>query len=602
MNQHQSQFPSDRSELNYALSDEPILLNGMKVIFDQQASVYPVNLQVKNRNKFNNSLAKSLGNNSRFSGALDTEGWEDILKLGIEQNNYFPLNRNDRLKQLVRDPWKLNQGLEGQCGFAAVIMAMLYLAEKQEKEVGKQKVLQELLEAIYDGNQYRRMFVTKRAVVNKGSITVKAENDIIEVLPINPETKEETEKFSPIQVEGNSIEVQEDAHKNFRKLKLPFKATKKRQIKEIKVNSNKDFIRVKAINSVIKKRIEKRLAHYLHKIGDIEYYSPLYVTDYVLYVGSMLFFKDHLKNNLNEDKPRLWKQIVDFNAIFSGFEKQGELIENNAVEKLKGMNRGERVEYRGYKKGDLGLTREGLEELCILVDIAKKNDSKNLLNTKREIISFDALRLNKTEAIPFEYEYIDDNGEQKIDLFLLKFREKDLRFPCILGLAEGKTVFPFEGILNILEEQNKQEKKEKEKIEENLKQYNTVNNKNSKGLLSKMGKRKNQVKKAKDKYQIKWEEQVEIREKEIKKREKEIRKIKESSKYKKAITNKEAFSEYKFLEHWVFMPDSETVWSGGKIFEKTKLPEKNSPKDKHISNMKINGTYWISVELVEVGN
>ena len=47
MNQRQSEFPSHQSGLNYAFSDEPILLNGMKVIFDQPTSVYPVNLQHK---------------------------------------------------------------------------------------------------------------------------------------------------------------------------------------------------------------------------------------------------------------------------------------------------------------------------------------------------------------------------------------------------------------------------------------------------------------------------------------------------------------------------------------------------------------------------
>jgi hypothetical protein len=40
-------FPHFASELNYALSSEPILLNGMKVIFDQPVGVYPVNLESK---------------------------------------------------------------------------------------------------------------------------------------------------------------------------------------------------------------------------------------------------------------------------------------------------------------------------------------------------------------------------------------------------------------------------------------------------------------------------------------------------------------------------------------------------------------------------
>lgn len=44
-----SLFPSLESGLNYALADEPILLNGMKVIFDQAAPVYPVNLKRKDK-------------------------------------------------------------------------------------------------------------------------------------------------------------------------------------------------------------------------------------------------------------------------------------------------------------------------------------------------------------------------------------------------------------------------------------------------------------------------------------------------------------------------------------------------------------------------
>lgn len=44
-----SLFPSLESGFNYALSDEPILLNGMKVIFDQPAPVYPVNLKRKEK-------------------------------------------------------------------------------------------------------------------------------------------------------------------------------------------------------------------------------------------------------------------------------------------------------------------------------------------------------------------------------------------------------------------------------------------------------------------------------------------------------------------------------------------------------------------------
>ncbi len=40
-------FPYSSSKYTTALSEEPVLLNGMKVIFDQSAAVYPVSLQLK---------------------------------------------------------------------------------------------------------------------------------------------------------------------------------------------------------------------------------------------------------------------------------------------------------------------------------------------------------------------------------------------------------------------------------------------------------------------------------------------------------------------------------------------------------------------------
>jgi hypothetical protein len=49
ISKEQSLFPDLGTELNYALSSEPVLLNGMKVIFDQPASVYPVSLQPKEK-------------------------------------------------------------------------------------------------------------------------------------------------------------------------------------------------------------------------------------------------------------------------------------------------------------------------------------------------------------------------------------------------------------------------------------------------------------------------------------------------------------------------------------------------------------------------
>ena len=47
MNEGQTLFPASQPGFNYALTDKPILLNGMKVIFDQQVPVYPVTLKRK---------------------------------------------------------------------------------------------------------------------------------------------------------------------------------------------------------------------------------------------------------------------------------------------------------------------------------------------------------------------------------------------------------------------------------------------------------------------------------------------------------------------------------------------------------------------------
>lgn len=51
----QSIFPSQGLSFTYALSSEPILLNGMKVIFDQPVGVYPVTLEPKDKEHPNGS-------------------------------------------------------------------------------------------------------------------------------------------------------------------------------------------------------------------------------------------------------------------------------------------------------------------------------------------------------------------------------------------------------------------------------------------------------------------------------------------------------------------------------------------------------------------
>jgi hypothetical protein len=51
LSQGQSLFPHIEEGFNYAFANAPVLLNGMKVIFDRSVPVYPVNL--KNKQEMN---------------------------------------------------------------------------------------------------------------------------------------------------------------------------------------------------------------------------------------------------------------------------------------------------------------------------------------------------------------------------------------------------------------------------------------------------------------------------------------------------------------------------------------------------------------------
>ena len=61
MNERQTLFPASQPGFNYALTDEPILLNGMKVIFDQQVAVYPVTLERKDQEPRHGTRSKPDG-------------------------------------------------------------------------------------------------------------------------------------------------------------------------------------------------------------------------------------------------------------------------------------------------------------------------------------------------------------------------------------------------------------------------------------------------------------------------------------------------------------------------------------------------------------
>ena len=377
-------FPKHQIGLNYALSDEPILLNGMKVIFDQQASVYPVSLQVKDRQLLNTSLAKRLGNSNHFSDALSLPSWKTILKLEIGKtrdikgeinlqkvklnNKKTKKYRQGRLETIASKPWTLDQGFEGTCGFASVIMAMLYLANKK---TNKQKVIIDLLDAIYNRQDYKQMRFTEQGFV---------------------------------------------------------------------------------IN-----RLENILSKYLHeRTGS---YSPKNLADYVLNVGLLNFFRDHLKNNSDENKQKMWEKIKDFNKIFPGFEEQRDQLNKGGTAKsIRELKDNENV-IPGYKKGDLGMTIEALLELCQIVGIAEENTEPIILDSSKEYNN----RLGKYTWFESTFEYkVGKKSFLSHFKFLLKFNEKDFEmdiFPCILALTQGDMFMPKGGRK---EEEKKRKEKEKE--------------------------------------------------------------------------------------------------------------------------------------------
>ncbi|MBD2206939.1 hypothetical protein H6G33_31180 [Calothrix sp. FACHB-1219] len=86
MNQRQSQFPINQSGLNYALSDNPILLNSMKVIFDRSVTVSPVSLETK-----------------YISNQSSSQSWSGALEFGDEFDGLLPKDYYKLEEELLTD-------------------------------------------------------------------------------------------------------------------------------------------------------------------------------------------------------------------------------------------------------------------------------------------------------------------------------------------------------------------------------------------------------------------------------------------------------------------------------------------------------------------
>ena len=510
MNQHQSQFPNHQSELNYALSDEPILLNGMKVLFDQQASVYPVDLQLKDRKLINTSLAKSLGNNNNFSGALNLRNWKDVLGLNItytkdKERITKQLNEGGRLELLASYPWNLNQALDGTCGFASTIMAMIFLAGNEAK---RQEVIRELLNAIYHSNEYKKMTVTKEILVKKGRINVLEIKPKQNIAKVESKTKT-TVNFAWLKYKDESIEV--ILNNDYKK--IPVKKG------SIQIKSDDGLVNAKAVDGVIKDRIVKRFIAYQadeefsNEEDEIEtrtIFEPKFTADYILNVGLMLFFKDYFKNHVDQNMQAIWKRNMEFNTIFEGFEEQAKQWKKNNIKKLKDIiTDGEKV-IPGYKKGDLGLTQEGVLELCKIVGIFNKESIVQPLSPKEQ---------DKDESAKRTW-FISINQEKMIDNWILVKSNKDffkpINFPCILGLTRGDM---------FLKKEEKEEEKKRQEKESN-------------------------------------------------------------------------FSKFNFVEHWVFMPNSNEIWSWGFSMKKESKPTNN--QNKYLDKLIADGSYYIPAAIIQL--
>lgn len=85
--------------------------------------------------------------------------FDDAKELPINFNRTVEINFAGRLEKIQKDPWELDQTDEGNCGFVAALASLMHLKGKKGKDAMKIKgeILRELLDAIYDKDEYKDM-------------------------------------------------------------------------------------------------------------------------------------------------------------------------------------------------------------------------------------------------------------------------------------------------------------------------------------------------------------------------------------------------------------------------------------------------------------
>ncbi|MFG6100243.1 hypothetical protein SPB21_33695 [Leptothoe sp. ISB3NOV94-8A] len=241
---------------------------------------------------------------STYSLAKTIDNWEDLDQITIN----IPLSIKRRLTRIAKAPWALDQNQEGNCGFAAVIMAMLHLKaldpnSGQSLDADLQAILLELIDAIY----------TSTELSAAQSQDFKSESKYKSLIATSRYTNQERN--------GKAI---------------------------------------------IQNRIEKRLLHH-PSIGEVASFAG----DYVLLVGLMLFYKDHVKKR----NTNLWQQLEKFNQILKNEWPKLHLKDMGILDLTKD----------GLKKGDFGLTLEGMLALCQYLSIDAVHYTDNTVSaTERQ--------------------------------------------------------------------------------------------------------------------------------------------------------------------------------------------------------------------------
>lgn len=310
-----------------------------------------------------------------YSIAKGFNTWEEVTDATISPS----LSYGNRLDEIVAEPWLLDQNQEGNCGFAAAIMAMLDITSKnlqlgqasaETVTDGKRSKLIPLLDAIY----------TSKAI-------------------------------APNQNGSNQYQYESE----YRTLRATSKDS----------NSSRDG------KAIIQNRLEKRLAHH----PDLGELMP-YLADYVLIVGLMLFFKDHVKKN----NGNLWNELVQFNKDVGHTWPQTHLKELGITD----------ITPSGPKKGDFALTVNGMLELCRHLGITTEHYTDNDLSTYQQQQEAPRQTRKKFEKETFgtygqhrggirTLDVMNSRNHGKVTLATApgnKIRWRDLQWPCIVGVYD----------------------------------------------------------------------------------------------------------------------------------------------------------------------